>query len=128
MTGSDGRFLTQFFSPEGTSCTMKDLVNPQKNDLETGNVDLFMGSMLGPCEKFQPEQISSVKITHTSGDGWRGEYLKISYRRKSFTCKLGKLLHSKLSISFPCIASKGKNFEVNKTLKGMAPPPPSSLS
>ena len=39
---SNGNFLTQFFSPEGTSCTMKDLDNPNKNDLESGKVDQFI--------------------------------------------------------------------------------------
>ena len=39
---SNGNFLTQFFSPEGTSRTMKDLDNPNKNDLESGKVDQFI--------------------------------------------------------------------------------------
>ena len=87
-----------------------DLDNSYKNDFESGNVDQFMGSMLGSCETYQPEKISSVKITHTSGKGWRGEYLKISYGEKSFTCKLGKMLDNKASITFPCDSTfKGKN-------------------
>ena len=107
--GTDGTFLTQFFAPDGTSCTIKDLDNPQKSDLDSGKVDQFTGSILGECENFHPEKISSVKFTHTSGDGWRGEYLKISYDEKSFTCKLGKMLDNKASITFSCSASKGKN-------------------
>ena len=107
IDSSDGAFLTQFFSPDGTSCTMRDLDNPQENDLESGRVDQFTGSMLGPCENYHPEKISSVKITHTSGDGWRGEYIKISYAEKSFTCILGQMLDNKASITFPCSASKG---------------------
>ena len=65
--------------------------------------------MLGPCETYQPEKISAVKITHWQGDGWRGEYLKISYGKKSFTCKLGQMLENKASITFPCSAYEGKN-------------------
>ena len=107
---SNGRFPTEFFSQDGTSCKMQDLDNPRKNDFESGQVDQFTGSMLGPCETFQPEKISSVKITHASGEGWRGVYLRISYGEKSFICKLGKMLDKKASITFPCkSSSKGKN-------------------
>ena len=115
-TGSDpgdatsGRFPAQFFSSEGTSCSMRNLDNPNKNDFESGQVDYFWGSMLGPCETYHPEKISSVKITHASGSGWRGEYLKISYGAKIFTCKLGKMIDNRASITFPCKeTSKGKN-------------------
>ena len=108
---SDGAFSYQFYSPEG-SCTIKNLDNPKKNDRESGAVDQFSGDMLGPCETYQPVSISSVKITHWQGDGWRGEYLKISYGQKSFTCKLGQMLENKVSITFPCKASQG-----NKVLK-----------
>ena len=101
----DGKFSYQFYSPDG-SCTV-DLDNPQKNDLELGAVDLFSGDMLGPCENFQPDLISAVKITHRQGDNWRGEYLKISYGKKSFTCNLGKILENKASITFPCNAPQG---------------------
>ena len=62
--------------------------------------------MLQPCETYQPDKISSVKITHWQGDGWRGEYLKISYGKKSFTCKLGQIVDHDASITFPCSASK----------------------
>ena len=90
---------------------MKDLDNPQKNDLESGKVDKFTGSMLGPCENYHPKKISSVKITHFSGDGWRVEYLKITYAEKSFTCNVGQVLDNKASITVPCSASNsnGKN-------------------
>ena len=101
--------LTQFFSPDGTSCTLNDLNNPKKDDFESGKVDHFTGSVLGPCEFFHPEKISSVKFTHTSGDSWKGEYLKISYAEKSFTCNLGQMLDNNTSITFPCSPSKGKN-------------------
>ena len=106
---SDGAFLTEFISPDGTSCTIKDLNNPKIDDFESGNVDQFTGSILGPCENYRPQTISSVKITHTSGDGWRGEYIKIYYAEKSFICILGQTLENKASITFPCRASKGKN-------------------
>ena len=85
---------------------MKDLNDPQKDDLVSGKVDLFMGSMIGSCEMYQPDKITSVKITHTAGDGWKGEYLKISYGEKSFTCKLGKMLDNKASATFPCNSGK----------------------
>ena len=105
---TNGRFPTQFFSSEGISCKMLDFDNPNKNDFESGKIDYFSGSMLGPCETFQPEKISSVKITHASGSGWRGEYLRISYRLKSFLCKLGQMIDKKASITFPCKSySKG---------------------
>ena len=108
---SDGDFSFQFNSPEG-SCTIKTLDNLNKNDRESGAVDKFSGDMLGPCETYQPDLISSVKITHWNGDGWRGEYLKISYGIKSFTCNLGQMLESNTSITFPCSASQGINFPV----------------
>ena len=109
VDATDGSFSIQFFSLDGTNCKINVLDNPQKNDFESGNVDQFMGSMLGPCENYRPQKISSVKIIHTGGGGWRGEYLKISYGEKSFTCNLGKMLDNKASITFPCSASKGKN-------------------
>ena len=66
-------------------------------------MDQFTGKMLDQCQFFQPDKISAVKITHTRGDGWKGEYLKISYGEKSFTCKLGQKLDKKTkSITFPC--------------------------
>mgnify|MGYP003338881311 CR=1 FL=1 len=70
-------------------------------------MDHFSGDLLGPCETYQPDKISSVKITNWEGDGWRAEYLKISYGKKSFTCKLGKMLENKASITFPCSDSQG---------------------
>ena len=102
---SDGAFSYKFYSPEG-SCTIRNLDNPKKNDRESGAVDQFSGNMLQPCETFQPDKISSVKITHWKGDGWRAEYLKISYGKKSFTCKLGQIVDRDASITFPCSASK----------------------
>ena len=71
-----------------------------------GAVDQFSGYMLEPCQTFQPDSIASVKITHLTGASWRGEYVKISYGRKSFTCKLGQMLDNKdkASITFPCSA------------------------
>ena len=63
--------------------------------------------MLGPCETYQPDSISSVKITNWKGDGWRAEYLKISFGKRSFTCKLGQKLENKASITVPCNNSLG---------------------
>ena len=69
-------------------------------------MDQFTGKMLDQCQFFQPDKISAVKISHRSGDGWKGEYLKISYGEKSFTCILGqKLDNNKASITFPCIST-----------------------
>ena len=66
-------------------------------------MDQFTGKMLDPCQTFQPYKISAVKLTLVEGDGWKGEYLKISYGEKSFTCKLGQRLDKKTkSITFPC--------------------------
>ena len=104
--GSSGQFSLQFFSPDGTSCTIKMIDNPNKDDFEPGNVDEFKGSVIAPCEKYQPDEISSVKITHISGDGWRGVYLKISYGVKSFTCNLGQRIDGNASIEFPCSGKK----------------------
>ena len=103
---SNGDFSFTFYSPEGT-CAIKTLDNLTKNDRELGAVDQFSGDMLEPCETFQPDSISSVKITHWKGDGWRGEYLKISYRKKSFSCNLGQMLENNSSITVPCSATEG---------------------
>ena len=101
---SDGTFSFQFNSPEG-SCTIENIDDPNKDDKETGKLDQFYGDMLGSCETFKPDHILSVQITHTGLDGWRPEYLKISYDSKSFTCKLGKRLEGRASITFPCSCS-----------------------
>ena len=98
---TDGGFSYEFHSPEG-NCKIQNLDNPKKNDRESGAVDQFTGDMLGPCETFQPDEIYSVTITHWQGDGWRGEYLKISYGNKSFKCILGQMVDSMKSITFPC--------------------------
>ena len=91
------------------SLQIPNLDNTKRNDRELGRIDLFSGDMLGPCETYQPDKISSVKITHKNGDGWKPEYLKISYGKKSFTCKLGQKLGNKASITFPCSSSNGKH-------------------
>ena len=115
---SDGDFSFQFNSPEG-NCTIKTLDNVTKNDRELGAVDQVSGDMLEPCETFQPDSISSVKITHWKGDGWRGEYLKISYQQKSFFCNLGQMLENNSSITFPCSAIEGNMLSNVKAVKSV---------
>ena len=103
---TDGYFSLQLLSPEG-ACTIKNLDNKKKNDRELGAVDTYTGEMIEPCKEFHPEEISSVKFTHLKGEGWRGEYLTISYGNKSFTCKLGKV-EKNAGITFPFSDSVGK--------------------
>ena len=105
---TNGAFYVQFNSPEG-KCKINDLDNPKKNDMELGAIDHFSGVLLRPCEAFQPDEISSVTITHWRGDSWKGEYLKISYQDKSFICMLGQMIDNRKSITFPCNAWTGKS-------------------
>ena len=53
------------------------------------------------------DEIFSVKITHWNGDGWKPEYLKLSYGKKSFACKHGKKLDNRASFTFHYSASNG---------------------
>ena len=84
---SDGDFRYKFKSSDG-SCTIDILDNPG-DDMAKGAIDRYTGDQLGSCADFE-DDITSVVITHTRGDGWMGEYLKMYRDDKVFICPLGK--------------------------------------
>ena len=64
-------------------CLTNDLDNLDYDDFEHGNVDSFAGSsILGSCNNFLLEGLKSVAFTHSSNNGWYGEYLEIHLDNK----------------------------------------------
>ena len=103
---SNGDYLYKFKSSDG-SCTTNILDNPG-DDLALGAIDRYTGDMLGSCSDFDPDDITSVVITHEGGDGWMGDYLKIYLDDKIFTCQLlGKWVEKDSpEVEFPCHQNK----------------------
>ena len=97
---SDGDFRYKFKSSDG-SCTIDILDNPG-DDMAKGAIDRYTGDQLGSCADFE-DDITSVVITHTAGDGWMGEYLKMYRDDKVFICPLGKWVETASpKVEFPC--------------------------
>ena len=97
---SDGDFRYKFKSSDG-SCTIDILDNPG-DDMAKGAIDRYTGDQLGSCADFE-DDITSVVITHTRGDGWMGEYLKMYRDDKVFICPLGKWVETASpKVEFPC--------------------------
>ena len=67
-----------------------------------GAIDRYTVDQLGSCADFE-DDITSVVITHTAGDGWMGEYLKMYRDDKVFICPLGKWVETESpEVEFPC--------------------------
>ena len=76
------KLRVKFLSPSG-NCTSNVLDNPYKEDFERNALDKFEGQdVLGECEDFEAEEITSAAIYHEGDDGWLGEHLKIYLRSK----------------------------------------------
>ena len=76
------------------NCCETKLDQPNKNDFELGATDTFLPSHLNACKNFKVTgSAPSVTMRLEGGDGWRGEYVKVSLLDGTlFTCPIFELI------------------------------------
>ena len=59
--------------------------DPEVDDFEQGEVDLFKDKLIGNCDEFQCHQQPTVTLIHEGTDGWKPEYVRLVWHTVSST-------------------------------------------
>ena len=70
------------------TCFIKELDNPSKKDFQSGNTDIFSGSMIGNCQGLRCDEPPRMTLIHHGTDGWFCDNVKINFRQggRSSSC------------------------------------------